>query len=253
MISGRCKLCLQQKPLLRKSHIIPDWMYFGLFDDKHKVAMVDIINSTSKRPSTGIYDGGLFCQTCDNEVLGALEHYGKTILYSLDSFRDFFSWENIIDSGGLRSAMLDKVDYIKFKLFLLSLLYRMHLSNHPFFSQVDIGDSHAEFLREKIYANQKVAEDKYEVAIIGIQHEPDLFTNIILTPKKIQRRLNTYYVVLINGLYFMFNVSSTNKLDFIVKSNLRENGEMLIPLLDGDLARLFYDSLTDGTIRRKIS
>ena len=32
-----CKLCLENGVLVRKSHIIPDFMYRDLFDNKHRL------------------------------------------------------------------------------------------------------------------------------------------------------------------------------------------------------------------------
>jgi hypothetical protein len=32
-----CKLCLKDKKLVRQSHIIPDFMYKDIFDEKHRL------------------------------------------------------------------------------------------------------------------------------------------------------------------------------------------------------------------------
>ncbi|HCW08589.1 MAG TPA: hypothetical protein DGG95_14615 [Cytophagales bacterium] len=230
-------------------------MYFGLFDEVHKTALVDLEEKTpTKRAPTGIYDSGILCQDCDNRILGTLENYGKKILCTNDSFKNFHESNEIIESGGLKSAIVQVADYIKFKLFLISLLWKMHISKNSFFSQVDLGSIHSENLRKKILNHEKIMETEYEVAIIGIDKKiPDLITSIIGRPRKIKSNSNTYYVSIINGLFFMFNISPIDKLELITKSNLKENGRMLIPFLEGQIAKFFYDSINQVRVRRDIS
>jgi hypothetical protein len=173
-------------------------MYFGLFDEKHKTAMVDLDERTpSTRPSTGLYDSGVLCQTCDNEILGSLENYGRQVLYSDNNFINFFEVKGITESVGLRSAHLRVEDYNGFKLFLVSLVWKMHISKNSFFSQVDPGTLHAENIRTKILNHEKMSDSEYEVAILAIEKTPLLLTRMIPNPKKIKHGMNTYYVVLI--------------------------------------------------------
>lgn len=66
-----CKLCAQDKPLLKCSHIIQDFMYNGLFDEKHFFAQLDLIDFKRKRmlPS-GVYDSNILCKNCDSKIIG---------------------------------------------------------------------------------------------------------------------------------------------------------------------------------------
>ena len=54
-----CKLCLKEKKLLKKSHIIPKFMYKGLFDENHKI-LVSKVNPLKKEKlqSDGAYEKG---------------------------------------------------------------------------------------------------------------------------------------------------------------------------------------------------
>ena len=36
---GICRLCLEEQALIKKSHIIPEFMYQDLFDENHKFIM----------------------------------------------------------------------------------------------------------------------------------------------------------------------------------------------------------------------
>jgi hypothetical protein len=226
-------------------------MYFGLFDDKNKLAMLDLDTQQQKRPSTGIYESYILCRDCDNVILSKLETYGKEVLCDSDGvFKDFFKANEIVQSIGLKCARFQVTDYKNFKLFLISILWRMSISSNPFFNDVDLGLRHSEILRAAIFYNKTLNEDDYEVAIIAVQKLPDLIINMISRPRKIRQADNTYYVCLVNGLFFMFNISPVSKSQLISKSRLKANGEMSVPLLEDNLARAFYDSLSNIKIRR---
>ena len=126
----------------------------------------------------------------------------------------------------------------------------MHVSKHEFFSQVDLEDDYKEEIRRAILTREKIPGEKFEVAIIGISDQ-ELITKMINPPRRIKQNRNSYYVMLINGLFFMFNISALDKMELITKSALRENGLMIIPILENDLAKIFYDSVMRQKIRRR--
>jgi len=75
----RCNLCQQDKKLIKKSHIIPDFLYrnSGVYNEKHQIHTI----STQKFAKdgrfnlvpTGAYEGGILCKECDNDLFGSLE------------------------------------------------------------------------------------------------------------------------------------------------------------------------------------
>ena len=55
----KCRLCLEDKNLLKKSHIIPNFLYSSLFDEKHRIHQVSIKNVqklSDKILQSGEYD-----------------------------------------------------------------------------------------------------------------------------------------------------------------------------------------------------
>lgn len=77
-----CKLCLQEKQLIRKSHIIPDFMYQGLFNEKHFIAPVFLKDlNVGKLQPTGFYDPDILCAACESQIIGKLESYAKLIIF----------------------------------------------------------------------------------------------------------------------------------------------------------------------------
>lgn len=81
--NGPCKLCGKHAKLLKKSHIIPNFMYRGLFDESNKMSVVPLDNPQAKPQfiQTGYFEKYILCGKCDNELLGSLEKYAATLLY----------------------------------------------------------------------------------------------------------------------------------------------------------------------------
>jgi hypothetical protein len=80
----KCKLCCIDKKLLKKSHIIPEFMYQDLFDEKHRIFEVLFkpdLQLQNKTRQSGGYDKDILCDKCDNKVLGSLERYASLALY----------------------------------------------------------------------------------------------------------------------------------------------------------------------------
>src|ERR1700722_9313027 len=80
-----CKLCLQNKKLLKKSHIIPDFMYKELYDKHHRIYSfnpMEMVNNTGKIKlhQSGVYEGNILCENCDNVIISQYENYGRYVL-----------------------------------------------------------------------------------------------------------------------------------------------------------------------------
>jgi hypothetical protein len=77
---GQCKLCLQEKQLIKKSHIIPDFMYKDLFDDKHAI-LLNTSNTKTRNTKilfNGEYEGNILCESCDGKIIGGIyENYAS--------------------------------------------------------------------------------------------------------------------------------------------------------------------------------
>ncbi len=74
----QCKLCLQDLALLKKAHIIPNFMYKGLFVGKGRMANIstsDIRKMTFMQ--SGYYESDMLCATCDNSIISRLERYAS--------------------------------------------------------------------------------------------------------------------------------------------------------------------------------
>ncbi len=118
----QCKLCLQDKRLCNKSHIIPDFMHQELFDEKHRmVKFTTLMPGSDSVAQSGEHESDILCEDCDNRVIGSLENYASKVLYG---GQISVKQVNYKLPDGLEFSQVDGLDYKKFKLFLLSLLWR---------------------------------------------------------------------------------------------------------------------------------
>ncbi len=128
-----CKLCGSDKVLVR-SHILPNWAYEPLRDSERKTVVLN--EDGGGRPDirqTGIFDSTLNCVDCE-ELFAPWDKYGHRFLV-LES-----PHARIISDGGRPiAAESGMVDYLKFKLFLMSVLWRCSRTTRKEFVHCSLG------------------------------------------------------------------------------------------------------------------
>lgn len=178
---GTCKLCLNELLLLKKSHIIPDFVYrkSGMYNEKHKV---NVFNPQEllegKAPSfqqSGAYDSNILCARCDNEIIGKYEKYASSILTNgnLSSYRP--------SSQHQAYLICENIDYRLFKLFLLSILFRSAISKHSLFEGILLLPENLEELRLMVYEGEPGSNDKFPF-IVGLMDTTAVGTDTIISP-----------------------------------------------------------------------
>lgn len=237
--NGPCKLCGKSAKLIKQSHIIPNFMYQGLFDETNRMILMPLSSSSEKSRfyQTGFFDKYILCKKCENEVLSKLEKYSSTILYGGTS-RNPPVFEKRKGPDGVRSIGISNLDYTRFKLFLLSILWRAHISSNKFFNKVSVGE-HESILREMIMSGNAGAEDEYKIAIVAIKDRIDNLVRIMPNPEVKKYDGGHFAAFFLSGFIYFINLQ--RKTDFLVfdKSILKESGEIEIPIISGELASRF--------------
>lgn len=232
-----CKLCGLEKPLIKKAHIIPDFMYNGMFDEKHQILFTPI---TPKAPApkviqkryTGEYEGNLLCSNCDNKLLGDYyENYASRVLYGgkLDS-EECPEFQNIKNINGIDLLKCTKVNYHKFKLFLLSILWRSSISKRPFFKEVELGE-HEDKIREMLLTKDAGGIEAYPINIFTYKHTGNIASELISQPRRLKNKEGLeYYSFLIAGYFYFFYINSfTSKFSHkILEITIRPENEIHI-------------------------
>lgn len=114
------------------------------------------------------YEGGILCQDCDTSVIGKLEDYADKFLHGKFPNQATPRIELINGQECVVRENDPTYDYKRFKLFLLSMLWRASISSRPFFQQVRLG--------------QKVQEDLRKMILEGKPGEPDEYACFICMP-----------------------------------------------------------------------
>lgn len=212
-------------------------MYRDLFDDGHRM-----IKFTTKTPNsedsipTGDYESNILCANCDNQIIGQLESYASTIFYG---GKLPVKVKNFVKPDGLEFSQVSGINYDKFKLFLLSLLWRASISRRDFFKNVNLGP-YEEKIRKMIYENNPGFANAYP-CIITSYRKHNLPKEIIAEPKKIRLDDNIGYAFLINGFLYNFKVTENEKLPWVLEASLNEKGEFKILHSTRDMAKRLLD------------
>jgi hypothetical protein len=191
-----------------------------MYDEKHRF----IIMSTDPNKREEFLQKGLrenlLCRTCEQRF-AKYEDYGRRLIY-----------------GGVRvqskpepgRLLLKDVDYTKFRLFLLSLLWRMSISQHKFFSDVSLGP-YEEKIRQMLMANDPGDEDEFPCAITGVlmNGHPG---NWFLPADRVKCFGQHCYRVILGGFLFVFFVSNQKPPRETMALFLKKDKSFTIPVRD---------------------
>lgn len=215
---------MRDKTLVRKSHIIPDFMYKDLFDEKHRLYTVTVIKNKDIKDrlrQTGEYEGQILCQSCDNEVLGKLETYARKVLYGGSPIK----LQNRVYENGIKYTYCEKIDYLKFKLFLLSILWRASISKLPMFKNVNLGP-HEDKIRQMIMNSNPDDPMKYPCVMVSYRNLNEAPHQLIGQPGLVKDGDGYRYLFLIGGILYIFHVSHHNIPSWVNSLAVNSNGEL---------------------------
>jgi len=237
---GTCRLCMQTAPLLNKSHIIPDFFYdqAGLYNEKHKIHKFKIQNNKiDKKASfipTGVNEGGLLCKECDNILIGGLELYGRKVLFGgLKEYEEIKGTNYKNPKDGFEYSIIENVDYRKFKLFLLSILWRSKISNNPVFKEVSFSIEYTEYLRTMIIEGNPGKYNDFPIITMSYLKDQTIPPDLIGQPIKSETSERILITYLLAGFIFIFvicpNYQEFDRINNITPTENNKFGIMHIP------------------------
>ena len=211
-----CALCRQQRPL-QYSHIIPEFQYKPLYDAKHRI---HIVSSDPAKPDRTIRKGireYLLCLDCEQRF-SKWESYSSRVLFG-DAAK-------LVRRSGKR-VFLQGIDYPKFKLFLMSLLWRMGVASGPIWKEVDLGP-HEEKLRLALLSGDPLTANDYSCLLIGVLVDGKFDLGWFLPPQGSRANGHRIYRVIINGVAFVFFVSGHHHPLNLGRIAINEKNEMTL-------------------------
>ncbi len=207
-----CALCLEDAEL-RRSHVIPEFLYEALYDEKHRLQVLSVLPDKGNwREQKGLREP-LLCDCCEQR-LAVWERYASLLL-----------------KGGApatyrtegRVVFLSELEYVPFRLFQLSVLWRAGVSSLPFFENVRLGP-HAERLRELLVAGETGPPGRYCCVMFGLKHEREAFTGLIMQPGKLRLNGQVAYRFVFGGLLWAFYVSNQDIPGMLLPCTLQPPG-----------------------------
>ena len=150
MKTGTCLLCGKSGELVKISHIIPRFMYKGMENDRNKIGVSILKNNlkTETEIEYRYFDKDILCLDCERVKLSQLDNYGNRVLFGDQKMNDPFK-SITLEYSEMKVCVIENFDYLKFKLFLLSVLWRADKSKHVFFENVNLS-SRSEVIRQAI-------------------------------------------------------------------------------------------------------
>ena len=214
-----CRLCLR-KTTPRNSHIIPEFVYKLMYDDKHRYHKFSTTSTRrDKMEQKGLREK-LLCGECEIR-LSRYEKYASRV----------FDGKQITVPtvrGKLKGdASLCGIDYAGFKLFQLSVLWRAGVAKHVFFKNVNLG-SHEEILRQMILQENPGASHQYGCLISAFVINGELIVDAMISPEAIWVAEYECYRFIFGGFFWAFHISDLKPKEEIAKHFLSESGELSI-------------------------
>lgn len=213
---GECKLC-KAHGNLRNSHILPEFLYKPMYDEKHCFM---VINPNPARAIRKFQIGlreRLLCGGCEGR-LAIYEKYVKEFIYD---------GKNVTGEWQGQGIVLHGLDYKTVRLYYLSLLWRMSVSSHQMFRDVSLGP-HEDRLRTMILATDPGEPEEYGFFCIIPLIDGIIFDDWILEPGWIRVNGHRYYRIVIGGLLYLFTTNPTAIRHDVHGALLQKNGDWSI-------------------------
>ena len=214
----QCALCLRERDL-KRSHIIPEFLYESLYDDKHRLQILSVLPDEKNQLKQKGERERLLCDGCEAQF-SRYERYASLILGSKLPIK-------VEREGNLLT--LFGLDYKKFKLFQLSILWRAGISTLPLFSRVQLGP-HAERLRVMLLAEDPGLPEQYACIMWLLAAPEGIVPALIMQPTRVRMFEKPAYKFTMGHLMWVYFVSSeapSYPFQFCI---LREMGEAVMQI-----------------------
>jgi hypothetical protein len=221
-----CALCRQVR-VLRKSHVIPEFMFTSLYDEKHRFYSISNIAS---KPNRFLQKGPrekLLCDECEQRI-SLYESYASNVF-----FGNAASKPVRIPTGFLFTGL----DYKPLKLFFLSLLWRLGTTSIRELKGAELGP-HQEHVRALLGADDPADFLTYPAMVTALTFDQKHIPDLIVPPLHSRIEGRRVWAVVISGFLLHFVVSNRKPAEHFWGGFLRENGDF--PLHLSDIREVMY-------------
>jgi hypothetical protein len=239
MKTGVCKLCGNQRDLIGKSHIIPNFMYTDILDDQHRMILQPLKEESrsARYLQTGFFEKNMLCEHCDNVIIGAPERYASGVLYG-NPIKEKPVVKKAMSGDGMRFLILENIDYTKFKLFVLSVLWRAHVSRNEFFAKIDI-TANEEEIRDKLFSGNAGSEDDFIISLLAIKDRQEGMVRLLPDPAVKKIGAGSFATFFIGGIVYFIDLKPKSNFEMFLHFPLQRTGQTRVPILSGEMANAF--------------
>lgn len=210
-----CRLCENDREL-RNSHIISEFLYDALYNNKHQLMGIHGGGSRGwKVLQKGIREP-LFCEPCE-------QHFNKH--FETPFLAQWLRGNPLPDPWNATDLVTVQVDYTAFKLFHLSVLFRAGVSTLPTYAAVTLGPHEARLRRLLLDRN---AGESWQYPVFGyavVHHKTKRLITMITQPQRSKFGGRWCYGMMYGGAEWWVCVASDRNVEF-EQMALRTDGSM---------------------------
>lgn len=215
-----CALCLRTEKL-RHSHIVPEFFYRRIYDmPQHKFHVISTNSDVPDDFGQKGYREYLLCESCESKT-ARWDHYASQVFYRKQHRRP---------AAGSRSFRFSEVYYKEFKLFLVSLLWRMHSAEGAVFSKIDLGPKHSERVRNAMLNEDPLSQDDYPCFITAVMIDGQFCEDWLFQPEPTRADGHRWYHLLVAGYLFSYAVASHPLPKGLTGHSLNVNDELTVQI-----------------------
>ena len=228
MVLMECKLCKKDFANLENSHVIPEWIYKPLYNEKHKFIEINSNNFKKLKPEQKGYREKLLCKCCEAKF-SKWETNAKKDLEDITNKKSKFLEITQLSNKFL---FVENISYDYLKKFILSILWRMSVTSLEQFKGIKLG-VFEENLRGLLDADMEIDTFTYPIMVRQLQVSGKHYKDVIMGVEK-GRIQNKYIFQSFVAYGYMFDVV-VSKLRFPSNFSellLNQNGRMPVELTD---------------------
>lgn len=219
-----CKLCGEPKELC-DSHIISEFFYTPIYDSKHRLPMM----MTSAEIDNDLLQKGireeLLCKDCEQKFY---EGYVKNILYGTRKALSSDHWK-LERFGSYVVIIIDNIDYTKFKIFQMSVLWRAGVASGKMWEPVQLGDKHEKKLRAMLLNGDPGEPEEYGCVMMGIINDRKDLSHFITSPEVRIIDGHRFYQFVFGGFIWAFLVTGHTFKSSLKMLFLQKNTPLFAP------------------------
>ena len=216
-----CALCNKRSELLR-SHVIPEFLFRPLYDEKHRYSVLSVEIETQRFAQRGLTER-LLCWECEQR-LSRYEKYAAEFMTGRLGHRFVRQGSKLAIKG---------LDYHKFKLFLMSVLWRASVSRLAFFRLVSLGPRE-QLLRQFLLADDPGMPDEFGCVVVHVHDGGQVLADTMFNPEPMRWAGHRMCKFFFGGASWLFQCDQQRPPAHLQKFFLQTDGTLLT--MHGDFA-----------------